>query len=198
VDLNYPELTEWLRSRLPATVAANDPEISVDDDEILIVLRLDITGLSGEGEARTRAEHEMIQRRRDETKETRVHIGRRLGRRYGRAVSWGMRAGETMDLFTNNTAPVMTRLAREERQVLDTLIAARVANTRSAALGYIVRAFAVEHQDWLSEVRETMAHVNNLRDKLHTERRDGPPPMESPSVQTPPAQTASGEETPII
>ncbi len=185
MDAQTQELREWLLARLPATVMGADPEISVDEDEVLVLLALNASGLPAEeDEGRERAERELIERRRNETKALRVQLGRALGRAYGRAVSWGMRAGSTTQLFTNNTAPVMTRLARDERHVLDTLITAGVANTRSAALGYIVRAFAVEHQEWLNEVRDTMARVASLRDKLQPEPRQGPPPSMPPTAAT--------------
>ncbi len=186
------ELTEWLLNRMPATVAASNPEVTIDDDEVLIVLNLNTSGLTGEGEAQAKAERELIERRRNETKGLRMQAGRQIGHAYGRAVSWGMRAGGTTQLFTNNTAPVMTRLSRDERHVLDTLITAGVANTRSAALGYVVRAFAVEHKSWLDEVQDTMARVAGLREKLQTEPRQGPPPME------PRETTQSGGEEPPV
>jgi hypothetical protein len=186
------ELTEWLLNRMPATVAASNPEITIDDDEVLIVLNLNTSGLTGDGEARAKGERELIERRRNETKGLRMAAGRQIGHSYGRAVSWGMRAGSTMQLFTNNTAPVMTRLSRDERHVLDTLITAGVANTRSGALSYVVRAFTTEHKSWLDEVQDTMARVAGLRDKLQTEPRQGPPPMEPRSDQ----ESGSGQ-TPV-
>ena len=186
------ELTEWLLNRMPATVAASNPEVTIDDDEVLIVLNLNTSGLTGDGEARAKAERELIDRRRNETKGLRMAAGRQIGHAYGRAVSWGMRAGGTTELFTNNTAPVMTRLSRDERHVLDTLITAGVANTRSAALGYVVRAFATEHKSWLDEVQDTMARVAGLRDKLQTEPRQGPPPMEAR-----PSEQSAGGEPPV-
>ena len=60
----------------------------------------------------------------------------------------------------------MTRLTREERQVLDTLMAARVANTRSAAISYIIRTFASEHRDWLNEVQQVSKRMNQLREQI--------------------------------
>ena len=50
-------------------------------------------------------------------------------------VAWGAVAGDTHELFTTLSAPVMTRLRQAERQVLDTLVAAGVARSRSDALG---------------------------------------------------------------
>jgi hypothetical protein len=100
-----------------------------------------------------------------------------------------MRAGSSEMLFTTRSAPVMTRLGRAEREVLDTLVAAGVAETRSSALAYIVRAFAVEHAEWLDEVREAIAHVQRIRSRLQVSSRPGAP-EEPPPV--PPAEQEHG------
>lgn len=173
------ELKEWLLSQLPASVVGSDPEIVVDADELLIILILNTETVVGEGEARKHAEHVLIERQRSGTCKLRTQLGRQLERTSDCAVSWGMRAGETLQLFTSNAAPVMTRLSRKERQVLDTLIAANVANTRSAALGYIVRTFATEHQGWLSEVQEAVKQVARLRGQLRPLPRGEPPMLDS-------------------
>jgi hypothetical protein len=96
----------------------------------------------------------------------------------GRPVAWGMRVGTISALFTTRTAPVMTRLGRAERDVLDTLVAAGVADTRSSALAYTVRAFAAEHADWLSEVRQAIEQVDQVRARLKLRRRAGVPKAE--------------------
>lgn len=165
--INDPqELTQWLLSQLPASVVGHEPEITIDADELLIILSLNTEMLEGEGEALKTAEQALIEQQRAETRKLRIQLGRQLERTSGYAISWGMRAGGTVELFTMNTAPVMTRLSRTDRAVLDTLIAANVANTRSAALGYIVRTFAAEHQDWLNKVQETAKHMASLRTQL--------------------------------
>ena len=180
VIINNPqELRKWLLSQLPASVVGSDPEITIDADELLIILTLNTETLVGEGEALKNAEHALLERQRSETRALRIQLGRQLERTCGYAVSWGMRAGGTVQLFTPNTTAVMTRLTREERQVLDTLIAANVANTRSAALGYIVRTFAVEHQDWLHKAQQAAKNMASLRAQLHPELRGEPPPLES-------------------
>ena len=57
---------------------------------------------------------------------------------FERKVSWGIQAGEDTYLFTHVTAPAMTRLRIAERRVLDTLVNAGVANSRSEALSWCV------------------------------------------------------------
>jgi hypothetical protein len=171
--INDPqELSEWLLSRLPASVMGSDPEVTREADELLIILNLNTETLKGEGEALKKQERELIERQRSETRKLRIQLGRHLEELTGCAVSWGMRAGRTLELFTMNTVAVMTRLSRPERQVLDTLIAANVANTRSAALAYIVRTFAFEHQDWLKQAQEAAKRMADLRAQLHLQERD--------------------------
>ena len=172
------ELTRWLLSQLPASVTGSDPEITLDADELLIILNLNTDSLKDGCEALKKREQELIERRRSETRKLRIQLGRQLEEISGCAVSWGMQAGGTVELFTMNTVAVMTRLSHAERQVLDTLIAANVANTRSAALAYIVRAFAIEHQEWLNQAQEAAKHMANLRTQLHPQKRDTPPPFD--------------------
>jgi hypothetical protein len=83
-----------------------------------------------------------------------------------------------MEYLTSNTAPVMTRLSHQDRQVLDTLIAANIAHTRSAALSYIVRLFAVEHQEWLNTVQQAVQQMASLREQLRPQQRGNPPPLD--------------------
>lgn len=173
------ELAQWLCGQLPASVLGNDPEVTIDADELLIILTLETEMFVDEGEAtRRRAEQELVERLRSQTRQLRIQLGRHLERTYGCAVSWGMRAGETLELFTPNTAPVMTRLSRQERQVLDTLIAANIAHTRSAALSYIVRLFAAEHQEWLNTVQQAVQQMTSLREQLRPQQRGNPPPLD--------------------
>ena len=173
------ELSQWLLSQLPASVTGSDPEINIDADELLVTLNLSTDTLKGDGEALKKLEQELIERQRSETRKLRIQLGRHLERISGYAVSWGMRAGGTVQHFTMNSVAVMTRLSGPERQVLDMLIAANVANTRSAALAYIVRTFAAEHQEWLNQVQEAAKHMSSLRTQLHPQKRDKPPPLDS-------------------
>ncbi len=47
----------------------------------------------------------------------------------------------------------MTRLRQPERQVLDTLVAAGVARSRSDALAWSVRLVGEHAEQWLGELR---------------------------------------------
>ncbi|HEU5102687.1 MAG TPA: hypothetical protein VFU22_26865, partial [Roseiflexaceae bacterium] len=138
--MNINELQSWLQERVPANVVSGPPEIAIYDDEAVIVLPLLLPelGRAPEVEERRAAERELIAQRREETRPWRMKLARELQSKLGRAVAWGMRAGESEALFSTRSVPVMTRLGRAERDVLDTLVAAGVADTRSAALAYAV------------------------------------------------------------
>lgn len=164
------ELAAHLARRLPPELAAAPPDVRVYPDELVLVLQIEPPpGDDWEVAAA------LIARRREETRALRIELARELEGATGVPVSWGMRAGATEVLFTTRTAPVMTRLGRAEREVLDTLVAAGVADTRSSALAYAVRAFAAEHADWLAEVREAIAEVEKVRARLKVRPRKGPP-----------------------
>jgi hypothetical protein len=57
----------------------------------------------------------------------------------------------------------MTRLRQPERQVLDTLVGAGVARSRSEALAWSVRLVGEHADQWLSELRNAMGTVDELR-----------------------------------
>jgi hypothetical protein len=184
--VNIEELKRRLQDRLPAQLLAGAPEISLYDDEIVVLLPLADEGLDpalSEDERRDVA-LQLIARRREETRGLRMQLARDLQAIVGRPVAWGMRAGETSALFTTRSAPVMTRLGRAERDVLDTLVAAGVADTRSSALAYTVRAFAAEHADWLAEVRAAIEQVDQVRARLKLTRRRGAPAAETEIEET--------------
>jgi len=176
------ELQSWLQERAPANLLAGPPEIAIYDDEVVIVLPIVTSELDdGLADHEQRAhERALIVRRREETRPWRMKQAREIQSKLGRAVAWGMRAGESEALFSTRSVPVMTRLGRTERDVLDTLVAAGVADTRSAALAYAVRAFAAEHSDWLDEVREAIAQVDQVRSRLKLTRRAGAPAVVEP------------------
>jgi hypothetical protein len=184
--VNREELQGWLHARLPASVLAGPPEITVYEDEAVVMLPIAADSLDAlpPDADRREAELRLIGQRREETRALRMRLARDLQETLGRPVAWGMRAGETSALFTTRSAPVMTRLGRAERDVLDTLVAAGVADTRSAALAYTVRAFAAEHADWLAEVREAIEQVEQVRARLKLTRRPGAPPTEDLTENT--------------
>jgi hypothetical protein len=83
--------------------------------------------------------------------------------RYGRSVAWGAACGDAREVFTNASVPVMTRLRQPERLVLDTLVDAGVARSRSEALVWAVRLVGRHADEWLAELRAAMASVEEVR-----------------------------------
>jgi hypothetical protein len=160
------EVQAWLAGRLPAQWFAGEPQITVDRDEILILAAVEAPEPTAEESAAARAEAEQgrIARFREETRGERVQIAREAEHRFGRKVAWGARCGESEKLFTRLAVPVMTRLPQAERVVLDTLVDAGVARSRSHALAWCVRLVGQHSSDWLAELREALGDVERLRE----------------------------------
>jgi hypothetical protein len=153
----------WFAGRLPDGWFTGAPTVTVDRDEILVVGTLEAPAVEGDEAAARAAEAGRISRFREDTREERIAIAREAEQRYGRKVAWGAQAGGTRQLFTTLSAPVMTRLRQPERQVLDTLVGAGVARSRSEALAWCVRLVGQHTEDWLSGLREAMSEVDRLR-----------------------------------
>ena len=135
-----------------------DASEEVEEEEITVVGTL-ADETSDEGAA---AEGR-ISRFRAETRGTRMEIADEAQARYQRKVSWGARLGEIEALFTHISVPVMTRLRQPERQVLDTLVDAGVARSRSEALAWAVKLVGEHTETWLADLRTAMEEVDKLR-----------------------------------
>jgi len=157
------EITSWVRGRLPSEWYAADVSVSVDREEIVVTGALaDTTGVtSGD----TPAEQGRIARFREETRGERIRIAREAEARFGRTIAWGASCGDTAELFTSLSVPVMTRLRQPDRVVLDTLVDAGVARSRSHALAWCVRLVGKHTEDWLSELRTAMQQVQEVRER---------------------------------
>ena len=150
------DAADWFRGRLPEGWFS-EIEVRTDREEITVYGTLTDEAADGaEAEGR-------IGRFRSETKAERIEIALEAQARYGRKVSWGVRLGGTEALFTHVAAPVMTRLRQPERQVLDTLVDAGVARSRSDALAWSVRLVGEHAEEWLGQLRDAMAEVDKLR-----------------------------------
>jgi hypothetical protein len=170
------ELRGWITGRLPDGLYAAPVEVTVDREEIRVVgtvpepagLGKDVTGAE-----RDAALDGRIAEFRERTRKERMAVARAAERRYRRKVSWGAECGGRREIFTNVSAPVMTRLRQPQRQVLDTLIEAGVARSRSEALGWCVRLVEAHADDWLRELRDSLEHVRHVREQGPD--RDGQP-----------------------
>ncbi len=166
-----PKKHHWQHAALPATDDAEDwfagrlpdwftgaADISIDREEIVV-----LGELATDEELPPSAAQGRISRWREETRAQRMRIADEAEARYGRKVAWGARIGQTTILFTHLSVPVMTRLRQPQRQVLDTLVEAGVARSRSDALAWAVTLVGRHAEDWLQELRDAMTEVEKLR-----------------------------------
>ena len=163
-----PEITGWLRGRLPDDWFTDPVEVTIDREEIVVIGRLAAPeGIEGEadGPEMTEAAHGRISRFREDTRDERITIAREAEHRFGRKIAWGAECGPVRGVFTNLAVPVMTRLRQRERVVLDTLVEAGVARSRADALAWCVRLVGQHTEDWLEQLREAMTSVQRLREQ---------------------------------
>ena len=155
----------WFAGRLPGEWTVEPARVTVDREEITVVLGIEDVA-AGETEVAT-AEARAGRARgfREDTREERMKIAREAQHRYERTVSWGLRVGDHEELWTHVAAPVMTRLRQPQRQVLDTLVESGVARSRADALAWCVRLVGQHEGDWLAELREAMTAVDDVRRK---------------------------------
>jgi hypothetical protein len=168
----------WFTGRLPGGWFTGEPEIQVDREEITVVGRLPAVaeaepaaqpedGAEAAGEssqARAGAVAAGRSRRfREETRDARIAIAREAEALFGRKVSWGAIYGDYRVMFTTLSVPVMTRLRQPERRVLDTLVDAGVARSRSDALAWCVRLVGEHEDSWLADLREALRRVEQVR-----------------------------------
>jgi hypothetical protein len=155
----------WLQGRLPEGWFVATPEVTIDREEILILGRVAPPELDAAASAAQReaAAAGRIKAFREDTRERRIDIARELEHRFGKKVAWGVRCGDREEVFTSLSVPVMTRLRQPERVVLDTLVEAGVARSRSEALAWCVRLVGQHTADWLGQLRSAMEEVERVR-----------------------------------
>jgi hypothetical protein len=160
----------WFAGRLPDDWFEGPPEVHADRDEVLVIGRLPApdTG-DADDDSRRAACAARIEGFRDDTRAARMHVADAAEHRFGRKVAWGAECGNVRAVFTSLSVPVMTRLRMTERRVLDTLVEAGVARSRSDALAWCVRLVHEHEGDWIEELREALVHVERVR-------ADGPQP----------------------
>jgi hypothetical protein len=167
----------WFTGRLPDGWFVDAPEILVDREEITIIGQLPAVAKaaeagaaseegSAEGASETEAEAIALgrsRRFREETRDTRISIAREAEMAFGRKVSWGVLCEGRKVMFTTLSVPVMTRLRQSERRVLDTLVDAGVARSRSDALAWCVRLVGQHEDSWLADLRTALRRVEEVR-----------------------------------
>jgi hypothetical protein len=162
------EIQAWFAGRLPDDWFTEPAEVVVDREEISVVGILPAPEAGADGgdgapEAARAAAEGRIKRFREQTRDLRIEIAREAEQRFRRKVAWGAHCAGQDEMFTTLSVPVMTRLRQSERRVLDTLVEAGVARSRSDALAWCVRLTG-EHSDaWLAELRDALRRVEEVR-----------------------------------
>ncbi len=168
------QIRAWFLGRLPDGWFTGDPEVIVDREEITVIGDLapvaagepgsaaEDGAASGDADAEAMAAGRS-RRFREETRDTRVGIAREAERRFDRKVSWGVVSEGQKVMFTTLSVPVMTRLRQAERRVLDTLVEAGVARSRSDALAWCVRLVGEHEDSWLGALRDALRQVEQVR-----------------------------------
>ena len=164
----------WFAGRLPQEWQAEPAEVTLDREEITVRLSIpdvDLGEHAGDAGDAARAEARAGRARafREDTRDQRMEIAREAQHRYDAKVSWGLTVGQGDDayreLWTHVAAPVMTRLRQPQRMVLDTLVDAGVARSRADALAWCVKLVGQHEDDWLTELRDAMTAVADVRAK---------------------------------
>lgn len=159
------EVQGWFAGRLPDGWFTDAPEVTGDRDEVLVVGSLAEPELGEDAgdDGKRAARRARIERFREETREGRMRIASEFEHRFGRKVSWGARCGDVTVTFTTLSTPVMTRLRLADRIVLDTLVDAGVARSRSDALAWCVRLVGRNQDEWIGKLRDALVHVEKVR-----------------------------------
>ena len=159
------EVARWFGAHLPADLYAGPLDVRVDREEILLVGPVqapDLPAGTSDG-VRAAACAAEVHRFRESTRDARTKVAVEAEHLFGRKVSWGATCGPVHVLFTSLSVPVMTRLRFNEREVLDVLVDASIARSRSEALAWCVRLVGQHEADWLAELQEALRHVEKVR-----------------------------------
>ncbi len=157
--LDQEDALDFFVERIPPDWFTDPVDVRFDDVEILVVGTLAApAGDAVEAECRRQ-----IEEHRESTRDARIEIAAEAEDRFLRKVSWGARCGDLGLLFTHLSVPAMTRLRLPERLVLDTLVDAGVARSRSDALAWSVRMVERNLDDWLQDLRDAMQNVEEVR-----------------------------------
>jgi hypothetical protein len=159
------QLRGWFTGRLPGDWFTGSVEVILDREEISVIGTLpdpEVDDDAPEAE-RSAAAEGRIRRFREQTRDRRIQIAREAEHKFDRKVSWGAQCGGKKAMFTTLSIPVMTRLRQAERRVLDTLVDAGVARSRSDALAWCARLVGKNADAWLADLREALRHVEQVR-----------------------------------
>jgi len=158
------EVARWFTIQVP-DLYDGPLDVRVDREEILVVGPLDEPELDDDTTVGVRAAAcaAQVHRFREATREARTKVAVEAEHLFGRKVSWGATCGPVQAQFTSLSVPVMTRLRLNEREVLDVLVDASVARSRSEALAWCVRLVGQHEAEWLAELQGALSHVEKVR-----------------------------------
>ena len=161
------EISGWLAGRIPQGWYSGTPEVRVDREEIWVIGTLPDVELGKDAgpESTSAARAGRIKQFREDTRDARMEIAEEAQQRFGREVAWGVKIGDVQEMFTHLALPVMTRLRLPEREILDTLIHSGVARNRAHALAWCVRLVERNQKEWLTELRDAIAKVGQVRNQ---------------------------------
>jgi hypothetical protein len=169
-DEHDEKVRGWFTGRLPegwfeGDGAGSAVEVVIDRAEIAGVGRIPAPAVAADVSPTERAAavEGKIKGFREDTRDRRIAIAREAEHRFGRKVAWGVECDDLRVLFTHLSVPVMTRLRQPQRRVLDTLVEAGVARSRSDALAWCVRLVGKHAEEWLTELRSAMEQVDRVR-----------------------------------
>jgi hypothetical protein len=136
-------LETWFESRVPSEWRSGPVELEVDQEEAFVILP---RGVAGDPSSF-----------RNETRESRIRLAQQAEEAFGVKVSWGVSRNGRRQMFTTARATVTVPLAMSERQVLEALVAAGVAQDRADAVAWCIRLVGQHEADWLQDLREALA-----------------------------------------
>ena len=156
-DCAHDDAAAWFSARLPGDWFDGPVRVVADKDEILVIGRI-----AASDPSRSACEA-LADRFRESTRDARVAVALDAEQRWQRKVSWAVECADLQVRFSTASVPVMTRLRIDERAVLDTLIDAGVARSRSEALAWCVRLVGQHQGDWIDRLRDAMQAVEQIR-----------------------------------
>jgi hypothetical protein len=164
-EMTMDELRGWFAGRIPDEWFTGPLDVTVDREEILVIGDIpEVKAAKAASEAEAEAARaSRVDAFREDTREARIRVAEEAQRRFGRHVSWGVRLGGETHTFTTAAVPVMTRLRMRERAVLDTLVDAGVARSRSEALAWCVRLVGDNEAAWIEKLRGALGTVKEAR-----------------------------------
>jgi len=166
-DERDDEVRGWFTGRIPDDWFSGPVTIESDREELLVVGDLADVNVAADASPAEReaARSSRVEAFREETRAARMRIASDAEHRFRRKVSWGVTIAGATRPFTTLSLPVMTRLRMRERRVLDTLVDAGVARSRSEALAWCVRLVGDNEAAWIERLRSALGGVESVRDE---------------------------------